>query len=492
MISETLKKARDYEAKHMSDVSSEERPLFHVTAPIGWLNDPNGFSFYKGQFHLFFQYHPFSSHWGPMHWGHVASSDLLTWNALPCAIAPDEVYDNFGCFSGSGIALPDGRHMLMYTGVQTKDGFKDRSDMEQQQCIAFGDGIDYEKYEHNPVIRMADVTDGIGGIKTDFRDPKIWQEADGTFYTVAAGMDPEGNGRALLFKSSDALNWTFESELSASHGKLGRMWECPDFYELDGKYILAVSLMNVHPDGMFHVGHNTAYMIGTFDHADGKFVSEMIRPLDEGIDFYAPQSVLAPDGRRIMISWMQCWSNASFIPDDVKIFGQMSIPREVFLRDGMLWQRPIREIESHRGSCVTYKNVCVEGEKTFDGISGRVLDMTLLIRPEEAKKLMIKVAADERYDTQILYYPQKNVLRLDRSNGGFDVDMVHTRNIPVETVDGCLKLRILMDRYSAEIFVNDGRHTATVLYPTPLSAEDIIFEADGRCTVDIEKYDLQF
>ena len=116
-MSQALRDARRYEEIHETMIQKESRPAFHLSARVGWLNDPNGFSWYQGRYHLFYQYHPFDSHWGPMHWGHAVSDDLLHWTYLPAAMAPDKPFDRDGCFSGSAMTLPDGRHLLMYTGV---------------------------------------------------------------------------------------------------------------------------------------------------------------------------------------------------------------------------------------------------------------------------------------------------------------------------------------------------------------------------------------
>ena len=155
MSKEKLMRAREFEQEQLKRISPEERPCYHVTGGSGWINDPNGFSFYKDEYHLFYQYHPYSNEWGPMHWGHVTSKDLITWERLPLAMVPEESYDNFGCFSGSGVELPDGRHLLMYTGV----GYVSDIPMangelptHQTQCLAVGDGTDYEKYEKNPIL----------------------------------------------------------------------------------------------------------------------------------------------------------------------------------------------------------------------------------------------------------------------------------------------------------------------------------------------------
>ena len=160
MTSQTLREARKYEEASEKLIGKEERPDFHLTPRTGWMNDPNGFSYYKGRYHLFYQYYPYESKWGPMHWGHAVSSDLLHWEYLPCALAPDEAYDRDGCFSGSAAVLPDGRQLLMYTGVLKEHQERDIYREVQTQCMAVGDGIDYEKYEQNPVLDQRDIQIG--------------------------------------------------------------------------------------------------------------------------------------------------------------------------------------------------------------------------------------------------------------------------------------------------------------------------------------------
>ena len=224
-----LEEARRFEQAQAALVPGEDRPLFHLTPPVGWMNDPNGFCFYKGQYHLFYQYHPYSRQWGPMHWGHAVSDDLLRWTCLPCALAPDTEADAGGCFSGTAQPMPDGRLMLVYTGVR-KAG--DGGEAEQAQCAAFGDGVDFEKYPLNPVVSAAGLPEGYSA--ADFRDPKIWLEADGVFRMAVANRQADRQGSILLLESADGLNWRFRGELDSSREQLGRMWECPDFFRLDG------------------------------------------------------------------------------------------------------------------------------------------------------------------------------------------------------------------------------------------------------------------
>lgn len=491
MTSELLQHARQFEKDHMKDISPEERPLYHVTGSAGWINDPNGFSFYKGEYHLFYQSHPYSNEWGPMHWGHVVSKDLIRWERRPLAMAPDQEYDNAGCFSGSALELSDGRHLLMYTGVGRVTEADGSQQDYQTQCMAVGDGTEYEKYENNPVITTASVPEG--GSKIDFRDPKIWQE-DGTFYAVASNATDDGNSAILLFKSADGFHWEFCSIIDRSDKKLGWMWECPDFFELDGKHVLMVSPMEMMPEGLkFHVGHGTIYIPGTYNKETCQFTREDVQPIDSGIDFYAPQTMQAPDGRRIMIAWMQSWSTSKFVPKGQKYFGQMTVPRELSMKDGRLIQKPIRELESCRGEKILHENVKISEETSLEGVSGRALDMTVRLKADQGfRSFCMKVAKDEEYETMVSYDPEKEILTLDRSHSGYLYDIVHRREISVKPVDGEIVLRCLMDRFSLEIFINDGSQTATLTFFTPESADQITFAAEGEAELSVEKYALSF
>lgn len=496
MEKEILQKAREFEQERLKMITSEERPLYHVTGGTGWINDPNGFSYYKDEYHLFYQYHPYSNEWGPMHWGHVTSKDLLTWNRLPAAMAPDEAYDDAGCFSGSAIELDDGRHLLIYTGVGTvKDGGlneKGEPLTYQTQCLAVGDGVEYQKYEHNPVITGDMIVED--GSKVDFRDPKIWKDDDGYYYAVAANMTADGNSCILLYRSIDAFQWEFVTVLDRSNEKLGKMWECPDFYEVDGKHVLVVSPIEMQPEKLkFHAGNSVIYLTGTYNKETHEFEREDVQPLDSGIDFYAPQSMLAPDGRRIMIAWMQAWPNSKFVPNGVKYFGQMTVPREINYRNGKLVQRPVREIESHRGNLVQYQNVEISEETSLDGVQGRVLDMTVKLKVTDSlKKFVMKMAADEEHESFIIYDPCQEVLTIDRSRSGYLYDILHSRDIQVRPENGEVTLRILMDRFSVEIFINDGSQTASMVLFTPQEADKITFRAEGKAEISVEKYELNF
>lgn len=492
MISQSLLEARKYEEAMEKRIPKEDKPEFHLSPRVGWMNDPNGFSFYNGKYHMFYQYHPYYSQWGPMHWGHAVSEDLLHWEYLPAALAPDELYDKDGCFSGSAITLPDGRHLLMYTGVfqeRTREGGV--SDI-QTQCIAVGDGVNYEKIEQNPVIDEKDLPEGCS--RHDFRDPKIWRKSDGTYCCAIGNRPADGSGQILLFTSEDCFKWNFKKVLIANNNRFGKMWECPDFFELDGKWVLLTSPQDMLPEGFeYHNGNGTLCLTGKYDEETDTFIAESDQSIDYGIDFYAPQTILTSDGRRVMIGWMQNWDACVHSKED-PWFGQMSLPRELFLKNGRLYQKPIRELDEMRCNKVVHQNVSFSGIISLDGIRGRKIDMELTVRPgdeqELYQKFAVRFAQNEQYYTALSFRPRESILKVDRKFSGSRRAIVHQRRCQVNTADGELKFRMILDRFSVEVFVNDGEHVMSATMYTDQGADGISFFADGCVNIDVVKYDL--
>lgn len=493
MISQVLRDARRYEETSEKMIAKEERPAFHLSARTGWMNDPNGFSYYDGKYHMFYQYHPYDCHWGPMHWGHAVSSDLLRWEYFPAALAPDEVYDKDGCFSGSAVTLDDGRQLLMYTGV-IKEHKKEGTICEiQTQCLAVGDGIDYEKYEKNPVLDAKDLPEGCS--QYDFRDPKMWRKEDGTFCCVVGNRPSDGSGQVLIFSSPDGFSWKFENVLIANNSRFGKMWECPDFFELDGKWVLLASPMDMLPVGFeYHNGNGSLCLMGTFDEKEYTFTEEQDQAIDYGIDFYAPQTIQTPDGRRVMIGWMQNWDTCSFRTQNISWFGQMSLPRELSIKNGRLYQTPVRELEQLRCNQVIYQDVSVCGTISLEGIRGRMVDMELTISPEEGqeiyRKFAVRFAQNEQFQTSLSFHPGDSILKIDRKFSGSRRAIIHQRRSLVRSEDGKLKLRIILDRFSVEVFVNDGEQVLTAIIYTDQAADGISFLGDGTVHMNLVKYDL--
>ena len=486
--SNLLQKARQYEEEKKKNISVEERPVFHVSSPVGWINDPNGFSEYQGEYHLFYQYHPYTNHWGPMHWGHSKTKDFIKWEYLPTALAPDKDYDHAGCFSGSAVEV-DGKHLLMYTSVEERELEDGEKEVRQRQCIAFGDGVNYEKVEQNPVITADMLPEGSSLV--DFRDPKIWRE-DGKFYAVIGSRHADTSGQIPLFSSEDGMQWKFETILERCKNEYGSMWECPDFFQMGEKHVLIASPQNmVAKELEFHNGNNAIWLVGTYDKEKKQFVRESVKSIDYGLDFYAPQTMETSDGRRIMIAWMQSW-DTYMTPADAKWSGMMTVPRELTIKNGKLYQLPVREMEQYYTNTVEMKQISMENEtKQFDSIKGRVLDFCVEIEEGEYEQFSIQVAKNDSFYTEISYEPKKQELVFDRTYSGIDRDILCRRAAKVESKNGKIKIRILLDRYSVEIFVNDGETAMSNVIYTKKEAEEITFTCEGKAVFNLKKHEIQ-
>lgn len=490
-ISKQLLKVRMMEKKQIHDIPQEERPAYHVSSPTGWMNDPNGFSVYQNRYHLFFQYHPFSKKWGPMHWGHCVTEDFIRWEFLPAALAPDESYDEGGCYSGSAIEV-DGEHVLIYTGVIDRyldDGFHY---YRQVQCLAKGSGIDYRKSEMNPIITGESIPEGSS--LEDFRDPKIWKEDDG-YYLVVGSRAKDGSGQILLYHSEDLEQWQFITILDQSRNEYGKMWECPDFFPLEGKQILMISPQDMRASGLeFHNGNNSIFIYGQYDKASHQFKREMVTSADYGLDFYAPQTLQTKDGRRVMIGWMQSW-DAKISPKTLPWSGMMTVPRELTLKNGRIYQQPVRELEQYRKNLVQYEGQTVAQPVVLEGIRGRVIDLSVELIRFDFEHFRIHFAKNEDYEMLLQYNQKRNTLTVDRTHSGIDRDVVCRRKMelaPMRDADGreVLKLRLLMDKYSVEVFANDGEKVMSSVFYTPLEADHIAFDSDGTTCINVTKYDI--
>ena len=219
--------------------------------------------------------------------------------------------------------------------------------------------------------------------------------------------------------------------------------------------------------------------------------------MDYGLDFYAPQTVLSPDGRRIMIGWMQNWDHCNLHTPDIPWFGQMSLPRELSIKNGRLYQAPVREIEEHRRNKAVHRDVPVSGrELRLEGVEGRLVDLEVDVRPADPSHMYeqfgIHFAKNDDFHTEVSYRPHESTLKIDRKFSGSRRALSHQRRAVFEPNGGRLKLRLILDRFSAEIFVNDGEKVLATTITTPVDAHDITFFADGDAVINVTHYQLEF
>jgi beta-fructofuranosidase len=445
------------------------RLAYHIAAPANWINDPNGLVQFKGEYHVFYQHHPYSSEWGPMHWGHVKSKDLVHWNHLPIALAPGEEYDKGGVFSGSAVD-DNGVLTLIYTG------HVDGRNPKEVQCIATStDGIQFEKFSENPVITSPS-NDG----SHDFRDPKVWNH-ENTWYMVV-GSAKEGIGKALLYQSEDLRRWEYLGPLAESNGTQGDMWECPDLFPLDDKHVLIVSPMNMP-------NHKNVYMVGEMDYKDGKFTRQSFEELDYGFDFYAAQTFQDDQGRRILIGWMDMWG--SKMPTQENGWaGALTIPRELsLLSDGKLIMKPVSELKALRKDHQRFQDVkVVEGLAQFLGnVHGDSLEIIAGFSLSECTAdefgLKVRCNPDGTEETVITFNRVNKELSVDRNKSGKGDGGVSKTTVDI-TDDGLLQLQLYLDRSSLELFADNGRVVmSNRIYPSQTSLGVDLFARKGSVTL---------
>ena len=498
------------------------KPKLHFTAPYHWINDPNGLIYYKGNYHIFYQHFPYDNRWGTMHWGHAITKDFVNFEHLPIALYPSKDFDRNGCFSGSAIEI-DGQLYLYYTAIKyakenpsnvhnqysdddlrasqalvvSSDGIHFDNVKNKKQIIPMiqeaylgdyrhtrdpkvwkkqdgkyamvigskvayeddycgkalfyesEDGIHFEKYEGNPVLTAPE------GIPTDmFRDPKVWKHED-TYYMVC-GASRNNRGMALLYRSKNMLNWEFFNVLAESRGEWGFMWECPDFYPIGDKYVLTFSPMDSGD-------HTSVYLVGDFDYETGSFYSHVSGEINWGFDYYAPQSFLAPDGRRIMVGWANEWEWMPSWKDWGPTYkegwcGFFNIPMEVrLMKDSTLQFLPIKEIESLRQGGQFWDNLVVTEDelelKAGDGVTFE-LKMKIDLEKTDADKLEFTLRCGEGKKTVCMFDFKKAEMTVNRNNAdGWSRGI--SRSVMYLNNNKELDVHILSDQSSLEIFTSE-------------------------------------
>ena len=269
------------------------------------------------------------------------------------------------------------------------------------------------------------------------------------------------------------------------------MWECPDFFSLGNQYVLIVSPQDMRAvENKFYNGNHAIYFLGQYNKMNCQFDCNEGVLLDYGTEFYAPQTLLTNDGRRIMIAWMHSW-DINIKPAEQRWNGMMTLPRELSLINGHLYQRPVRELENYRVNPVIYKNATISGEVSLPGIKGRTVDLTAEVLSGDFEKLSIHIAHNDEYTTCFTYNPEEQSIEFDRTYSGMRRDVVSQRKMKIDNPQSTLKLRIILDKYSAELFVNDGYQTFSATFYTPLEADEIVFRCDGKAILNIEKSDIR-
>ncbi len=437
------------------------RPQYHFSPRQHWTNDPNGLVYFEGEYHLFFQYNPFGDEWGHMSWGHAVSPDLLHWRELPVAL-PEE--DGVMIFTGSTVIdernssgfCTGGKHCLVaiYTGHTPESGSKPAL---QTQNLAYSNdrGRTWKKYSANPVLNLN---------MSDFRDPKVFWSEQGRHWVMAVSLPNDHKVR--LYGSPDLKQWTTLSEFGPA-GATGGQWECPELFPLsvEGKTNESRWLMKVGLNpGARLGGSGEQYFVGRFDGT--RFTNENPAALtlwtDYGKDCYCALTFNGlPRGEKpVMIGWMDNWQYAAKLPTS-PWRGQMTFPRQLSLRetpDGIrLFQEP--------GALTALAGKALKFEGNTN-VPTHSFVLTSTLKAGTAQEFGWKILSDGEHYTAIGYDSAKQVLVVDRTNSGltnFSKDFPERVEAPLKISGGDLRLEVLVDRSSVEVFADGGRIVSTNL-----------------------------
>jgi levanase/fructan beta-fructosidase len=434
-------------------INEKFRPLYHHTPKRGWMNDPNGMFYKDGTWNLYYQYNPYGSMWGNMHWGHSASTDLIHWKNEGVALAPD-VWGTM--FSGSCV-VDRGNVVAMYTASRPTPFGGD----VQAQCIAFSNdgGKTFTKYEGNPVLTAED---------KDFRDPRPFWNEDIKAWNLILAVGQE----MRIYSSPDLKKWKYESSFGKEYGNHGGVWECPDLFKIGEKWVL---ICNINPGGPFG-GSATQYFVGQFD--GKKFMCEskpeVTKWLDFGKDHYATVSFYnAPDNRRTVLAWMSNWQYANQVPT-LQFRSANSIPRDLGLfeykGETFVSVVPSKEMLGARGAKVKQPTEACE----------------VVIDIKKQTEIVLSNAKGEQ--VTMTYDGQKQTFSMDRTKSGdvgFSPDFPCVTEAP--TYGTIKQLRIFIDRCSIEAFDSDGKMAMTNLV-FPFESYNNIKVKGGRVTIYEIKY----
>ena len=429
-------------------IEEKYRPLYHHTPKRGWMNDPNGMFYKDGVWHLFYQYNPYGSMWGNMHWGHSSSTDLVHWKDEGVALAPDA----WGTMFSGSCVTDNGNIVAMYTTSRPTPFGGD----VQAQCIAFSkdNGKTFRKYEGNPVLTAEE---------KDFRDPRPFWNEDIKAWNLILAVGQE----MRIYSSPDLKEWKYESSFGKEYGCHGGVWECPDLFPI-GQPKKWVLICNINPGGPFG-GSATQYFVGQFD--GHKFTCEHqdTRWMDYGKDHYATVSFCnAPDNRRTVMAWMSNWQYANQVPT-MQFRSANSVPRDLgmFEYKGEFYVSvvPSKEMLSLRSNKAKQPTEACE----------IVVDV---------KKQTVIVLSNAKGEQVIMRYDAaRQTFSMDRTKSGdvsFSADFPCVTEAP--TYGTMKQLRIFIDRCSVEAFDAEGKMAMTnLVFPT--EPYNNIKVTGGRATI---------
>ena len=418
------------------------RNNYHFQPPFGLINDPNGLSFFNGEYNIFFQWNPFSCEHKFKHWGLIKTKDFINYTVPKVVLAPVDYYDKNGCYSGSAIER-NGILELLYTG-----NVKDENDNRlSYQCIATMD-------KEGNIEKLGPVLDSVPkGYTPHFRDPKVYFKG-GKYYFVIGAQTEKLKGKALLYSSLDMRKWSLEGKIKTSLEDFGYMWECPTIINLEGKDILVFSPQGLEKEEFKYQNiYQAGYIVGNLNYDTLEFNHGEFHELDMGFDFYAPQVFKDDKGRNLMIGWMGVPEEDEDKHESLKEnwMHSLTLPRELTLKNNKIYQNPVEEIKELREETFFSRENFNEKSLEFSNINKNSYEFVLDIKRDIDLELKIEIFKGKKEHFDLCF--KKGICLISRENVIEGPKGV--RKLKLSDSEN-LKLHVFVDKSAIEIYVNDG------------------------------------
>ncbi|MFQ3802374.1 sucrose-6-phosphate hydrolase [Staphylococcus equorum] len=483
---ERYQKYEDVDQQTLDDLSakvneSKYRQTFHLQPKTGLLNDPNGLIYYDGTYYISHQWFPLGPVHGLKYWYTYTSKDLVHFEDVGTSLKPDTKDDSHGVYSGS--AFEYNNHMYyMYTANHRDEDWNRISTQHIAKINAEGEVEKFPK---------AVIAEPPFGYTQHFRDPKVFSK-DGVYYAVIGAQNEQGQGRVIQYRSTDIVNWEFQGEVHTNLDSFGYMWECPDYFNLDGYDMLLFCPQGIDEEGeRFKNIYQSGYIMGQYDIDNLTMNHGDFFELDHGFDFYAPQTFIDEYGQRVLIGWMGL-PEINY-PSDVDGWAHcLTIPRVLSIEAGNLKQRPVKSLEQLRTNKETALGYANKFTRQLYPYEGRQYELIINILENDSTEVYFEVRTSKTQTTLITYNKKEQKLTLDRSESGLLPDPVDSTTRTTYLDTPLTQLQLFIDTSSVEIFCNDGERVMTSRIFTDDEATGIKTSTEsGQVYLKFTKYDLK-
>lgn len=456
------------------------RQYYHIQPVTGLLNDPNGFIYYKGKYHLFYQWFPLGPVHGLKYWYHVSSEDLATFKNEGPVVYPDTLYDSHGAYSGSSIQIND-KLYIFYTGNhRTKDWER----------------VPYQVYaqlnnDFQIIKKVPFISGSPNGYTKHVRDPKIWKNKD-KYYLVLGAQNDNEKGRALIYQSKEPFEFNLLGEINTGLNEFGYMWECPDIFRIEDKDVFLFCPQGLEKEGNKYTNiYQSGYLVGNFDYDTLNMSHEGFNELDNGFDFYAPQTTLSADGDRILIGWMGL-PDTEYPTDQYEWAHCMTLPRILTIENNQLKQRIHPNIFKLREKGIKQEFKLRNNSREWDLIEPGRLEIDFSIKDNSSEKITVLLANKVGESIEIDIDFIKNIFQLNRSNSGQLPSNQDDQKRSIDLDEIFSHMQVFIDNSSIEIFINDGSKVmSSRLFPREPYSQCQIKVEKGNADVEVNQYKLK-